>query len=53
MGEGEFRRALTPKVLNTSHSSSGRGKKESFFSGYIFVCLYLVFLAPEKAGKEQ
>lgn len=39
LGEGEFRRALTPKVLNTSHSSSGRGKKESFFSGYfLFVC---------------
>jgi hypothetical protein len=52
LGGGEFRRALTPKVLNTYHSSSGRGKKESFFSGYF--CLFgFGFLAPEKAGKEQ
>ena len=55
LGEAEFRRALTPKVLNTSHSSSGRGKKENFSLG-IFVCLFLVLvlsLAPEKASKEQ
>lgn len=36
LGEGKFKKALTPKVLKTSHSSSGRGKKEIFFSGFFF-----------------
>ena len=53
LGEGEFRRALTPKVLNTSHSSSGRGKKESFFSGYFFVCLFLFFWLLKRLAKNS
>lgn len=53
LGEGEFRRALTPESSQYFSLIIRKGEEGKFFL-WVFFCLFVfVFLAPEKAGKEQ